>query len=69
MELLPLRDRLKAFALELADLEAQLRGVRSEIGAALLEVRGTEGFTLTEAAQILGFSRPTVYCLLEDAEG
>jgi predicted DNA-binding protein (UPF0251 family) len=48
--------------------EGSLQRIRRETGAALLEVGDEKGLTLTEAASILGLSRPTVYCLLEDAK-
>lgn len=64
----PLRDRLAALASRRADLEQQLRQVRRDTGAALLEVNDDDDLTLTAAAVILDLSRPTVYCLLEDTE-
>jgi len=63
-----LRNRLKELATRRLRLESELSEVRCETGAALLEVRDDEDETLTEAADILVLSRPTIYCLLEDAE-
>jgi hypothetical protein len=42
--------------------------LEQKIGEALVEVRETPGITLTEAAQLLGLSRPTAYRLLEEAQ-
>ena len=65
---LPLRERLEAIAGERATAEKLLRDVRLDTGKALVEVAATEDITMTEAATILGISRPTAYLLLEDAK-
>lgn len=62
-----LREKLESLAAERREHEQQLTGIRRATGEALLEVSDDEHLTLTEAASILGLSRPTVYCLLEDA--
>jgi hypothetical protein len=64
---LPLRERLESLARERSEHEEQLQGIRRATGEALLEVRDDDELSLTEAATILDLSRPTVYCLLEDA--
>lgn len=68
---LPLRDELNRLKLAREEAEEVLRQVRRETAATLVEVRksgelGRSG--MTEAARILGLSKPTVYLLLEDAE-
>lgn len=64
-----LRKDLATLAHLRKSLEALLTNCRCKTGEVLLEVRREGvGLTLTEAAAILGLSRPTVYCLLEDAE-
>lgn len=65
----PLRNRLEDLASDRAYLESKLSEVRRNMGLALLEVRDDDDLSLTEAAGILGISRPTAYCLLEDAGG
>lgn len=67
----PLRERLESLARERTEHEEQLQGIRRATGEALLEVResaelGRSG--MTEAARILGLSKPTVYLLAQDAE-
>lgn len=65
----PLFDRLADLAMKRHELERELLEVRRETGAALVEVRDSEDMTLSFAAGVLDLSRPTVYCLLEDAGG
>jgi predicted transcriptional regulator len=63
-----LRDRLAELAATRIRLERELQDVRRATGQALLGVRDDDELNLTKAAGILGVSRMTVYCLLEDAE-
>lgn len=63
-----LPDRLAELGRERQEHEDSLRSIRIAIGRALLEVREDDELTLTEAAQLLGLSRQTVFCLLRDAE-
>jgi len=63
-----LREKLESLAAERHEHEEQLTGIRRATGEALLEVNEDEHLRLTEAAGILGLSRPTVYCLISDAE-
>lgn len=69
MATVSLRQHLAALGLMRNDAEEKQRSIRREIGKALLEVRDDDDLTFTEAADILGISRPTVYRLLHDAEG
>jgi chaperonin cofactor prefoldin len=63
-----LRERLEALALHRQRLEAELREVRRDTGKVLLEVQEDKDVSLQEAATILALSRPTLYCLIHDAE-
>jgi DNA-binding transcriptional ArsR family regulator len=62
------QQRLAGLAAERKAYERLLRDVRLATASALIGVRDSDEFSLTEAAEILGLSRPTVYALLEDAE-
>lgn len=72
-----LRERLQALGRERGDLHETRVDLERRCGEALLEVRrrcealpagAGAHLTLTEAAQLLGMSRPSAYRLLEQAE-
>ena len=60
-----LRGQLRFLARRRGDLIHRQQVLEQDIGEVLVDVTETEGITLTEAAQLLGVSKPTAYRLLK----
>ena len=60
-----LRSRLHRLARERDRAIVRREEVEADIGELLLDVQLTDGITMTDAAQVLGISKPTAYRLLE----